>query len=197
MGVSALALALALSCSARASASPGESESSGAPVAQASDAARIAEAALKLERAFSAQFVEGQVDRDALAPFVADAVRSMPEAVQPQVDSHIARVIDAGQRLASAMTPDQRAQLVAARPPRHAQIAVVNPWGVPIGQDALGWGGFGAFGYPGAGYNCIPYNTGYAYPYGGVGWNGITTGYSSGYYSALNCAGGFGYGLGF
>jgi hypothetical protein len=218
MGVSTLTLALALCCSARADASPSDAEGSGSPTVQASGQAQIAATTLRLEKAFSDQFVKGQIDPEALAPLVDDVVQAMPEAVRPTVEAHIAQVLEAGQRLALQMTPEQRVQ-VAVPPARNeagdVPIAVVNPLGIPIGQDAFGWGGLGGFGYPGVGVgypgvgvgypgvgvgypgvagNCIPYNTGYAYPYQGLGWNGYTSGYSAGNYSSLSCVGGFGYG---
>jgi hypothetical protein len=197
---STIAVALALCGAARADASgPEAAGPPGAAAVPASAQARIVDATLRLERTFSSQFVNGHVDRAALAPLVDDAVHAFPQALQAPVEAHVARVIDAGQRLATELTPDRRAQIASAPAPAALEqvlMTVVNPWGVPIaGEGSLGWGGLGAFGFPDA-YNCIPYSAGYAVPYGGLGWNGYTTGFSAGNYSSLTCGGGYGYGLG-
>jgi hypothetical protein len=149
--------------------------------------ARLAETTQKLESAFSEQFVAGRIDRAALAPLVSEVVQSMPEAAKPKAQSHIDQVIQHGETLASQMAPDERALIAAAPAVENigtTQAAQVAAWGWP---GYAGFGGLGAFGFPG---NCIPYGTGYAVPYGGIGWNGFESGYSSAY----SCTTGFGFG---
>jgi len=189
-----VALAVALGCTARAD------DSSQAPPGQQAAAptgqARIGETTWSLERAFSDQFVRGQVDSQALAPLVDAVVQAMPEAARSKVAAHIAQVIATGQSLASTMSADQRAR-VAAAPAAGAggttavPIGIVSSWGWP---GYAGWGGIGAFGFPGMYYNCVPYSSGYAAPYFSPTWGGYTSGYSAGNFSSLACGGGTGYG---
>jgi hypothetical protein len=172
----AFAVAVALSGSARADIDDG---ASGARVSAESGQARIADTTLRLERAFSDQFVKGHIDRDALAPLIGDVVQAMPEAARPRVQAHVEEVLTAGQALAYRMTPEQRARVAAppaASETRKAQIGVMTAWGWP---SEAGWGGLGAFGFPGMYGNCIPYNNGYAYPTWG--------GYTAGSYSSYSC----------
>jgi hypothetical protein len=178
------ALAVALSGVARADA---DDVVTGPRVSPATGQARIAGTTLRLEQAFSEQFVKGQIDRDALAPLVSDVVQAMPEETRPKVQSHVEEVLAAGQALAGRMTPEERARVAA--PPAasemgKARIGVITAWGWP---SQAGWGGLGAFGFPGMYGNCIPYSNGYAYPIYGGGWNNIVTGFTSASYSSYSC----------
>ena len=161
----AVALGLAFSPAARAEASPNAGQ------------ARIADATMKLENAFNEQFVHGSIDRGALSGPIYDVIQAMPEAARPNVQAHIERVVQAGARLASLMTPEQRAQVTASAAPENlgaTQQAQIAAYGWPY---AGGWGGYGAFGFPG-------FATGY----------GAGSGYSCGYSS--QSVNGFGYGGG-
>ena len=148
------------------------------PAAGQGDAgqARIADATLKLERAFDEQFVQGSIDRSALSGPIDEVLRAMPETVRPSVQVHIARVLDVAERLASQMTPEQRVQV--ATPPARESVgqsvqAQVAAWGWP---GAAGWGGYGAFGFPsygGYGYGTgLGYTSGYNCQYGSQSING-------------------------
>jgi len=109
--------------------------------------ARIAEATSNLESAFSDQFVRGAIDREALSGRIRDAVASFPEDARREVQEHIDAVVDQGERDASQMTPDQRAEL--AQPPEkldESQQDLIGRWG--WGRRRLGWGGMGAFRFP-------------------------------------------------
>ena len=75
------ALALGLSLAGTAAAEP------------TSDQARSAEATMKLEKAFSTQFVQGHIDRDALAAPIADVLETVPEASRANVQKHIDNVL--------------------------------------------------------------------------------------------------------
>jgi hypothetical protein len=144
----------------------------------------IAQSTLRLEKAFSDQFDRGQIDRVALQGAIADVIQAMPEEARPKVQQHIAEVLDKGEKLASELTPEQRAALTV--PPKDAgelQLHQIAGWGWP---GAAGFGGYGAFGFPGM------YSYGWGYPYG-VGYGG---GYASGYSSGYSTAYSTGYGLG-
>jgi hypothetical protein len=143
------------------------------PGALPAEQAQVADATLKLERAFDDQFVRGSIDPEALSGSIQDVLQAMPEAARPKVQAHIAQILQGGARLASEMTPSERAQATATPAletlgkTRQAQIAA---WGWP---GAAGFGGLGAFGFPagfavGGGYSC-------AYQFqsvNGVGWGG-------------------------
>lgn len=165
-----LALAMAMGCSAQVEPSNQEpSASQASPSVPAQE--RIAQTTLKLESAFADQFVRGKIDRSTLP--IDGVVQAMPEAARPKFLDHINRVIEAGQKLASEMTPEQRAQ--AAAPPAEEKVgkavqAQIAAWGWP---GYGGWGGLGAFGFPGA------YSYGYGFP--GAYSYGFPGGYSSGY----------------
>src|SRR5258708_2904035 len=75
--------------------------------------ARIADATLKLEKAFNDQFVHGAIDRGALSGPIDEVLRAMPEAARPKVEDHIAQVLQSAEKLASEMTPAARAQATA------------------------------------------------------------------------------------
>jgi hypothetical protein len=107
---------------------------------------RIAEATLNLENAFRDQFVQGKIDRDALAGPIEQVMQAMPEEARPKVQAHIEAILAGGARGASEMTPEQRAQV--ATPPEtvsKTQAAIVAGWGWPA---MTGWGGLGAFAWP-------------------------------------------------
>jgi len=130
--------------------------------------ARMAESTLKLERAFSDQFVRGAIDREALSRPIQDAVQSFPEAARPEVQEHIDAVIDLGAQAAAQMTPEERADL--AQPPEKldkSQQDLIGGWGWPGG--GMGWGGMGGFGFPAWGGG---WGGGFGRPWGGGMWGG-------------------------
>ncbi len=164
------ALALGLSAAGTAAADPTPEQ------------ARIADSTLKLEKAFGAQFVQGHIDRDALAAPIADVLNTVPEASRANVQRHIENVLAQGEQLTSQMTPEQRAQGTAPADEEHvgktAQAQIAG-WGYP---GYLGWGGYGAFGFP----------------YYGLGWgNGIGLGWGNTYGLGYGVGYGAGYGLGY
>jgi hypothetical protein len=127
--------------------------------------AKIAETTLKLENQFSDQFTRGQIDRAALQGAIDEVIQAMPEVARPKVQQHIAEVLDKGERLASELTVEQRAALATAPSAEEtpkAQVDVVTMWGWP---GAVGYGGYGAFAFPGM------YGYGYGYP--GYGYGGM------------------------
>jgi hypothetical protein len=136
-----VALGLSLACSARAEPIP---QQGSLPAEQV----RVAEATLSLENAFRDQFVQGKIDREALAAPIDRVMQAMPEQARPMVQAHIDAVLVAGARAASEMTPEQRA-LVAATPAPETlgttQAAQLAAWGWP---GMAGWGGYGAFAWP-------------------------------------------------
>jgi hypothetical protein len=147
--------------------------------------ARIADATLKLEEAFSVQFTRGQIDRAALQGPIDDVVQAMPEAARPKVQQHIGDVLDTAEKLTSQLTAEQRAQ-VAAAPSQdhvgHLEQFLAGGWGWP---GAMGWGGLGAFGFPGMFYG------------GGLGLGtGLSTGYSTATSYSTGYSTSFGTGLG-
>jgi hypothetical protein len=150
-----------------------------AQVSPATGQQKVAEATLNLENAFAEQFVRGKIDRNALSPAIDEVVAAMPEAARPKVQEHIDSVLQLGERLASQMTPEQRAE--AAAPPASEKVgkteqAQVAAWGWP---GFAGWGGIGAFGFPAM---------------FGVGWGtSAAWGWSSGFATAcgLGCGGWF------
>jgi hypothetical protein len=131
--------------------------------------ARVAEVTLKLENALGDQFVRGAIDREALSGPIHDVLQAMPEAARPMVEVHIAQVLQGAEKLASEMTPAERAEATAAPPLEaigktgQAQLAA---WGWP---GAAGWGGLGAFGFPGM----FGYSSGYSCQFGSQSVNGI------------------------
>jgi hypothetical protein len=137
-----------------------------APASAAQDGQpRIADTTLKLEKAFNDQFLQGRIDRSALAAPITDVVQAMPEEARPRVQAHIEEVLQTGDKLASEMTPEQRAravQPVSAETIGKTAQAQIAAWGWP---GVGGWGGLGAFGFPGM------------YGYGtGLGWGGLGLG---------------------
>jgi hypothetical protein len=165
---------------------------------------RIAQSTLKLENQFSDQFTKGQIDRAALQGPIDEVIQAMPEAARPKVQQHIAEVLDKGEKLASQLTPEQRA--AATTPPSSEDpgakphIDVITGWGWP---GAAGWGGYGAFAFPGmyygglgyGGYNPAGYNPPGYNPYTGnaPGYNPPGAGYGYGAYGGYP---GYGYGYG-
>jgi hypothetical protein len=129
---------------------------------------QVAAATSRLEKAFSDQFVQGNIDRGALTGAIDDVLQAMPETARAGALEHIDSVIATGQKLAAEMTPEQRAEV--AKPPSPEQQGqlkqYVTGWGWP------GYGGFGAFGYP--------------YGAWGGGW-----GWGTGYGTGTSCINGF------
>jgi hypothetical protein len=130
--------------------------------------ALAAQSTLRLEKAFSEQFDRGQIDRAALQGAIDDVIQATPEEARPKVQQHIAEVLDKSAKLASELTPEQRAALTAP-PPNvgEVQLHQIAAWGWP---GAMGWGGYGAFGFPGMyGYG-LGYGAGYGLGMGGWYW---------------------------
>lgn len=128
---------------------------------------RIATATQKLENEFNKQFLQGRIDRTALAPLVTETVQAMPEAARGKTQQHIDAVIAAGEKAAVQMTPEERTQAAtpAAEKVGQTEQAIIGAWGWPT---AGAWGGLGAFGFPGMYYGyggCTP-GYGYAGPFG-------------------------------
>jgi hypothetical protein len=127
------------------------SEPSPAEQAVSSTQQLIADTTQRLEKAFAEQFVKGQIDPAALAGPINDVVQAMPQASREQVQTHINDVLAHGQKLATEMTPEQRT-VVATAPAKEevgsTKQGIIGAWGWP---GAMGWGGFGAFGFPGMG----------------------------------------------
>jgi hypothetical protein len=143
--------------------------------------------------------VKGQVDRAALQPLVYDVLQAMPEDKRPGAQAHIYDVISKGEKDASEMTPERRAQIATAASADKVgpqQVEIIGAWGWPAygygatygtaygGAYGAAYGypgyGFGAWGYPGVyGYGTYaPYGLGYGYgayaPYGlGYGCAGL------------------------
>jgi hypothetical protein len=148
-----------------------QSSASSAPSTQAAAASgqqRIGETTWALENAFKDQFVRGAIDRTALAAPIDEVLKAMPEAARPQVQAHIERVLATAEKLASQMTPEDRA--TAAAPPAAERVGTAAQaqfvgWGWP---GAAGWGGYGAFGFPGM----AGWGTGL-----GMGWGGMGLGW--------------------
>jgi hypothetical protein len=156
-----LAVGLALASSARA-----EPSSS-----QPADQARVAEVTLNLERAFSDQFVRGQIDRDALSSKIDDVVQAVPESARPTVKAHIDRIIAVGSQAALQMLPEARAEMAA--PPAREKISSTAQawlggfgWGFP---NVAGWGGLGAFAFP----TMYGFGTGCGFGACGLGMGGL------------------------
>lgn len=166
---------------------PAQQQSASEPAANEGQA-RIADATLRLEKAFGDQFVQGSIDRSALSEPIDAVVQAMPEAVRPKVQEHIDQVIQSAVRLASQMTPAERTAAATAPPLESlgkTQQAQIAGFGWPA---AAGWGGLGAFGFPG-------YGTGYSTGYG------TSCGYTSQSVNGWGYANGgcipYGYGYGF
>jgi hypothetical protein len=160
-----LALGVAMSSSARAaptqeeeqdptsSAQPSPTMTPQSPVTQsvmaqmAAAQGEIAQATAALEEAFAKQFEQGMIEQEKLAGLIYRAVQAFPAAVRPTVQGHINRVVNAGKKLAPQMSPEQRKQAVT--PPEKlgkTQQEQLAGWGWGNG---VGFGGLGAFGFPG------------------------------------------------
>jgi len=179
---------------------------------------RIASTSLTLEKAFDVQFVKGHVDSDALQPMIDDVLQSMPEDTRESTRAHIYDVIARGQKAASEMTPEQRAQLAAPvaadkLDPQQVDIIGAFGWGWPAfggvgyGGLGLGYGGLGWGGGYGTAVSTTTTAVGYGVPYG-VGWGGAWgipyagIGWGAGWAPGWGAAGwgpglGLGWGLGF
>jgi hypothetical protein len=173
-------LALALTLGRSAQADTASQEASPSPAASSDGQARLAETTQKLESAFADQFVQGRIDRAALATSIRDVVNAMPEGARPKVQQHIDQVLGAAEKLAPTLTAEQRARSAApAEKIGSAQQAQVTAWGWP---STAGFGGFGAFGFPSM-YGLSCGNT-----WNGVSWSPLwnssacTTGYNGGWF---------------
>jgi hypothetical protein len=160
-----LVVGIAMSGGTAKAADSSAQEPSSAQAAPAMDQQKIADTTQKLENAFSDQFVKGTIDPTALSGAVNDVVSAMPESARPKVKDHIALVLQTGAKVAAQLTPEQRAAVVAPPPTeklgKTAQAQVVA-WGWP---GMMGWGGFGAFGFPG-----MFGGWGWGVPGWGLGW---------------------------
>jgi hypothetical protein len=173
----AVGLALGSSAQAEPSSQTGQTQAASEP-APSEGQARIADTTLKLEKAFDAQFVNGKIDRDALKGPIAEVIQAMPEAARPKVQTHIEQVLQAGEKLTSRMTPEQRTEAVAAPAPEHVgktQQAWAGAWGWP---GVAGFGGLGAFGFPGMYYGTGLYGAGLGYGTG-LGFGGFGCGFGA------------------
>jgi hypothetical protein len=210
----------------RTSATRSENPNTSEPTSATSsglDQARIARTTLALENQFSDQFTRGQIVRTALEGAIDDVIQAMPEAARAKVQKHIDWILYAGNMLAPELTAEQRA--AASAPPsdektQQTHEALVTSWGWP---GLAGWGGYGAFAFPGMygglGFNPVGYNAPGFNPYVGnppgynppgvglatvgfdpVGWNppgvgfGGYPGFGYGGYGGFGGPGGFGYG---
>lgn len=148
---------------------------------------KLAASTMKLENAFSNQFIKGKIDREALKGAIDDVVQAMPEEARPKVQQHIDKVIESGIKAVSQMTPEQRSEVASAPPidkvdkTAQAQIAA---WGWGPGIGLAGWGGIGAFGFPGMFF-------GFGAPFG---FGGYGLGYGLGYGASYASSYGIGYG---
>ena len=175
-----VALGLTLGFSAQAEPSQPSVQVSAAHDAGAGGQARIAETTQRLESAFADQFVRGKIDREALSEPIRDVLQAMPDAARPKVQDHIDRVIESGQKAASEMSPEQRAQAAAipsAEAVGQTKAGLIAGWGWP---GYGGWGGVGAFGFPGMFYGNSFYGNGFygnglglGCGFGGCGLNGL------------------------
>jgi hypothetical protein len=163
-----VALGLTFGCTAQASPNAQYDQTQGAD--SSASQGRIAETTLKLEKAFSDQFVQGKIDRNALAGAIHDVVQAMPEAARPKVQGHIEQVLQAGEEALPKLTPEQRVE--AATVPAGEKIGKTQQaWGTAWGWPGYaGFGGLGAFGFPGMYYGTGLYGGGLGYGLGGCGW---------------------------
>jgi hypothetical protein len=182
-----LALGIAILGSAARAEETSAAEGSAAQASPQAAQQRVAEATRKLESAFGDQFVNGKIDRSALAQPIADVIDAMPEAARPKVKDHVENVLQLAEKLSPQLTREQRSAVVEPPPPEKVgttQHAIVTAWGWP---GYAGWGGYGAFGFPGM------YSLGW-----GVGWPGwgYGLGYGTAYGASTYSAYGSAYGLG-
>jgi len=165
------------------------------PTANQEQQQRVASTTLALENAFDVQFAKGHIDSDALQPLINDVLQAFPDDSRPTVEKHIYDVIAKGQKAASEMTPEQRADLaspVSADKLDKQQVDIIGAWGwgYPGGYAVAGgcggavvasgcgggWGGGWGWGAPaavgwGGGWGWPGYGIGYAgLGYGGWGW---------------------------
>jgi hypothetical protein len=141
---------------------------------------QVAATTLRLEKAFSDQFVRGDIDRGALTGAIEDVLQAVPETARAGAQEHIDRVIATGQKLAAQMTPEQRAE--AAAPPSPEQSGQLRQFVGGFGwPGAAGFGGLGAFGFPGLGVG------GFGFP----GFGGFGGGWGTGFSTGTSCINGF------
>jgi len=160
-GIGTLALGLALGCTARA-------DTSSSDEASKANQDRLTTATQNLDKAFSDQFVKGQIDRDSLAPLAQQVVDATPEAQRPQAQARIDATIAHGVEQVAQLTDEQRAQIAGA----HAKNQVQIDWygGAGYGwAPGWGWGGYGGWGGWGGGWGWGAAGCGWG-ACGGYGW---------------------------
>ena len=111
--------------------------------------AQIADATARLEAAFAQQFRQAAIDRAALQHLIDQAVQAFPAPARGQVQLHIDKVIATAEQVAPRMTQEERDNAVT--PPEQlgqTQQGLITGWGWGA---PLGFGGLGAFGFPGMG----------------------------------------------
>jgi hypothetical protein len=144
--VSGVTACLALGLPARAEPSD-PAPASSSQTAAADPQARLAEATAKLEDLFADQFVRGTIDRAALASAMDEAVQAFAESARAKVLEHIDDVLESAQQVASQLSPEERADAVATPEQLgETEDALVRGWGW---RRARGFGGLGAFAFPG------------------------------------------------
>jgi hypothetical protein len=112
---------------------------SGEQSAPADGQERIAETTTALQDALTTQFVQGKIDRAALAGPIDRVVQSFPEEARAEVQSHIASMLDDASDLASQMLPEQRADM-AAHPERVDSVNEAIYRGPAWRRFHPGWG---------------------------------------------------------
>jgi hypothetical protein len=129
-----------------------------APDAIAEDRA-LAEAAMRLEGAFAEQFADGRLDRDALAPHVEAILAATPADARENVQAQIAQTLEVAEQILPEMTAEERQRIIALEtPPRPVEASgegigtaeqgiILSPSLIGL-RARLGFGGFGAFGFP-------------------------------------------------
>lgn len=111
--------------------------------------AHVADLTGQLEDAFARQFEQNAIDQAKLAHMIAQVIQAFPEAARAKVKIHIDEVFETGQRVASQMPSEDRSKAVAPVPKEKlgtVQQHQLAGWGW---GTARGFGGFGAFGFPG------------------------------------------------
>ncbi len=127
--------------------------------------AQIADATARLEAAFEQQFKQAEISREKLQHLIDQAVQAFPAQARGQVQLHIDKVIATGEQVAPQMTQEERDSAVT--PPEQlgqTEQGLITGWGwgAPFGFGGLGafgfpgafgagWGGLGGFGFPGVG----------------------------------------------
>ena len=204
-------LALSLAGCAASAGDPSAPEAKDTkPTADQEHQQRIASTTLALENAFDVQFVKGHIDSDALQPLINDVLQAFPDDSRPQVEKHIYDVIAKGQKDASEMTPEQRAELASpasADKQDKQQVDIIGAWGwgYPAGYAAAGGCGGGvAVASTGCG-GAVGWGGGWGPGVAATGWGGCAGcgwggGWGWGAPAAVGWGGGWGwpgYGVGY